>query len=80
MLQPLNIVLLALLIVTALVACLHRNLLVAVVMLSVFSLTMGVVWVMLRAPDLALAEVVAVGVVTTVFFVITIFRTERREE
>ena len=67
-------------IVTALVACLHRNLLVAVVMLSVFSLTMGVVWVMLRAPDLALAEVVAVGVVTTVFFVITIFRTERMEE
>jgi energy-converting hydrogenase B subunit D len=80
MLQPLNIVLLALLVVTALVACLHRNLLVAVVMLSVFSLTMGVVWVMLRAPDLALAEVVAVGVVSTVFFVVTIFRTERREE
>lgn len=80
MLQPFNIVLLALLIVTALVACLHRNLLVAVVMLSVFSLTMGVVWVMLRAPDLALAEVVAVGVVSTVFFVVTIFRTERREE
>ncbi|MBE0430839.1 MAG: DUF4040 domain-containing protein [Dehalococcoidia bacterium] len=79
MLQPLNIVLLALLIITALVACLHRNLLVAVVMLSVFSLTMGVMWVMLRAPDLALAEVVAVGVVTTVFFVVTIFKTERRE-
>jgi energy-converting hydrogenase B subunit D len=80
MLQPLNIVLLALLIVTALVACLHRNLLVAVVMLSAFSLTMAVMWVMLRAPDLALAEVVAVGVVSTVFFVVTIFRTERREE
>jgi len=80
MLQPLNIVLLALLIITALVACLHRNLLVAVVMLSAFSLTMGVMWVMLRAPDLALAEVVAVGVVSTVFFVVTVFRTERREE
>jgi energy-converting hydrogenase B subunit D len=80
MLQPLNIVLLALLIVTALVACLHRNLLVAVVMLSAFSLTMAVMWVMLRAPDLALAEVAAVGVVSTVFFVVTIFRTERREE
>jgi uncharacterized MnhB-related membrane protein len=80
MLQPLNIVLLALLIATALVACLHRNLLVAVVMLSAFSLTMAVMWVMLRAPDLALAEVVAVGVVSTVFFVVTIFRTERREQ
>jgi uncharacterized MnhB-related membrane protein len=80
MLQPLNVVLLALLIATALVACLHRNLLVAVVMLSAFSLTMAVMWVMLRAPDLALAEVVAVGVVSTVFFVVTIFRTERREQ
>ena len=80
MLQPLNVLLLALLIATALVACLHRNLLVAVVMLSAFSLTMAVVWVMLRAPDLALAEVAAVGVVSTVFFVVTIFRTERREQ
>lgn len=79
MLQTLNVVLLVLLIVTALTACLHRNLLVAVLMLSVFSLIMGLVWVMLRAPDLALAEVVAVGVVTTVFFVVTIFRTQRRE-
>jgi len=77
--QALNIILLILLIVTALAACLHRNLLVAVVMLSAFSLVMGVMWVMLRAPDLALAEVVAVGVVTTAFFVVTIFRTERRE-
>jgi len=80
MLQTLNLVLLSLLIVTALAACLHRNLLVAVIMLSAFSLVMGLVWVTLRAPDLALAEVVAVGVVTTVFFVVTIFRTQRREE
>lgn len=80
MLQTLNIVILALLIITALVACLHPNLLIAVVMLSAFSLTMGIMWVMLRAPDLALAEVVAVGVIITTFFVVTIFKTERREE
>ncbi len=79
MLQTLNVVLLVLLVITALAACLHRNLLVAVVMLSAFSLVMGLVWVTLRAPDLALAEVVAVGVITTVFFVVTIFRTQRRE-
>jgi len=80
MLQTLNVVLLILLIITALTACLHRNLLVAVIMLSIFSLVMGTMWVMLRAPDLALAEVVAVGVITTTFFVATIFRTDRREE
>jgi uncharacterized MnhB-related membrane protein len=79
MLQTLNVVLLVLLIVTALLACLHRNLMVAVIMLSVFSMVMGTMWVMLRAPDLALAEVVAVGVITTSFFVATIFRTDRRE-
>lgn len=79
MLQALNVVLLVLLIVTALLACLHRNLMVAVIMLSVFSIVMGTMWVMLRAPDLALAEVVAVGVITTSFFVATIFRTDRRE-
>lgn len=80
MLQTLNVVLLILLLITALTACLHRNLMVAVIMLSAFSLVMGTMWVMLRAPDLALAEVVAVGVITTAFFIATIFRTDRREE
>lgn len=80
MLQTLNVVLLILLLITALTACLHRNLMVAVIMLSAFSLVMGTMWVVLRAPDLALAEVVAVGVITTAFFVTTIFRTDRREE
>jgi len=41
---------------------------------------MGVMWVMLRAPDLALAEVAAGTVITTVFFMITIFKTQRRKE
>jgi energy-converting hydrogenase B subunit D len=80
MLQALNIILLASLIVTALAACLLRNLLAAVVMLGAFSLIMGIMWVMLRAPDLALAEVAAIGVVSTIFFVVTIFKTERKEE
>ncbi|MFO7773782.1 MAG: hydrogenase subunit MbhD domain-containing protein [Dehalococcoidia bacterium] len=80
MLEALNVILLVALIVTALAACLLRNLLAAVFMLSAFSLVMGLVWVMLRAPDLALAEVAAIGVVSTIFFVVTISRTERREE
>jgi len=80
MLQTLNIVLLVSLIAIALAACLLRNLLVAVIMFSAFSLIMGIMWVMLRAPDLALAEIAAGAVVTTVLFVITIFKTQRREE
>jgi energy-converting hydrogenase B subunit D len=80
MFQALNIILLALLIITALAACLLLNLLAAVIMLGAFSLTMGVMWVMLRAPDLALAEVAAIGVVSTIFFVVTIFKTEKKAE
>ena len=80
MLEALNLILLVSLIITALAACLLRNLLAAVIMFGAFSLVMGIVWVMLRAPDLALAEVAAIGVVSTIFFVVTIFRTERREE
>ena len=79
MLEALNLILLVSLIITALAACLLRNLLAAVIMFGAFSLVMGIVWVMLRAPDLALAEVAAIGVVSTIFFVVTIFKTERRE-
>lgn len=80
MFQTLNIVLLVGLITIALVACLLRDLLAAVIAFSVFSLLMGIMWVMLRAPDLALAEIAAGAVITTVFFVVTIFKTQRKEE
>jgi uncharacterized MnhB-related membrane protein len=80
MLQTLNATLLALLITIALVACLLRNLLVAVIMFSVYSLVMALMWQMLCAPDLALAEIAAGAVVTSALFIITIFRTQRREE
>ena len=80
MLQTLNIVLLIALITIALATCLLRNLLVAMIMFSTFSLIMGIMWVMLRAPDLALAEIAAGTVITTALFVVTIFKTQRREE
>ena len=80
MLQILNIALLVTLITIALVTCLLRNLLVAVIMFSAFSFIMGIMWVMLRAPDLALAEIAAGTVITTALFVVTIFKTQRREE
>jgi len=79
-LQALNLLLLVSLIATALATCLLRNLLVAIILFSAFSLIMGIMWVTLRAPDLALAEIAAGAVVTTVLFVITIFKTQRREE
>ena len=80
MLQVLNIILLIMLITVAIAACLLRNLLVAIIMFSAYSLIMGIMWVMLRAPDLALAEIAAGTVVTTALFVVTIFKTQRREQ
>ena len=80
MLQTLNVTLLALLIAIALAACLLRNLLVAVILFSAYSLIMAIMWQMLRAPDVALAEIAAGTVVTSVLFIITIFKTQRREE
>ena len=80
MLQTFNIVLLVSLITIALATCLLRNLLVAVIMFSTYSLIMGIIWLTLCAPDLALAEIAAGAVITTAFFVIVVFKTQRREE
>ncbi len=79
MLQTLNIVLLVLLITTALAACLLRDLLVAVIVFSSYSLVMAIIWLIMNAPDLALTEAAVGAGITTVLFIITIFKTQRKE-
>jgi len=76
----LNVLLLALLVVTALLAVSARDLLAAVIVFAVYSLIMALTWQRLQAPDLALTEAAVGAGVTTVLFVVTIFRTRRREE
>ncbi|MBC7252410.1 MAG: DUF4040 domain-containing protein [Actinobacteria bacterium] len=76
----LNLVLILLLLTTALLAVTARDLLAAVVVFSVYSLIMALMWQRLQAPDLALTEAAVGAGVTTVLFVITIFKTRRREE
>jgi uncharacterized MnhB-related membrane protein len=76
----LNLVLILLLLATALLAVTARDLLAAVIVFSVYSLIMALMWQRLQAPDLALTEAAVGAGVTTVLFVITIFKTRRREE
>ena len=76
----LNLVFMILLVATALLAVFARDLLAAVIIFSVYSLIMALMWQRLQAPDLALTEAAVGAGVTTVLFVVTIFKTRRREE
>jgi len=75
-----DIVMLALLIATAITVARARDLLAAVVIFSMYSLTMTLVWQHRGAPDVAMTEAAVGAGVTTVLFLITIARTTRREK
>mgnify|MGYP005834876153 FL=1 len=76
----LNVTFIALLVSTALLAVWAKDLLAAVIIFSVYSLIMALMWQRLQAPDLALTEAAVGAGVTTVLFVVTIFKTRRKEE
>lgn len=78
--SALNLALISLLVITALLATLSRDLLAAVIIFSVYSLIMSLMWQRLQAPDLALTEAAVGAGITAVLFVVTIFKTKRREE
>ena len=75
-----DIVMLTLLIATAVSVARARDLLAAVVIFSMYSLTMTLVWQHRGAPDVAMTEAAVGAGVTTVLFLITIARTTRREK
>lgn len=76
----LTLILLVFLVTTAAVAIVLKDLLAAVIVFSGYSLMMAILWTQLRAPDLALTEAAVGAGITTVLFVVTIFRTSRRED
>ena len=71
--------LLILLILLACITLLTRNMLGAVVLLSVFSLLSCLVFYLLHAPDVALTEAAVGSGVGTVIFIWIVFKTERRD-
>jgi uncharacterized MnhB-related membrane protein len=69
-----------LLLVTAIFAVTHRDLLFAVMATGIISLILSLFFYLLQAPDVALTEA-AIGIaLTTIIFVITIRNTTRDED
>jgi energy-converting hydrogenase B subunit D len=78
--QLFDVVMLALLIATAVTVARARDLLVAVVVFSMYSLTLSLVWQHRGAPDVAMTEAAVGAGVTTVLFLVTIARTTHKEK
>ncbi len=68
------------LVITAMLSIYFRDLLAAIVSYSVFSLVLTVLYFLLDAPDVAIAEAGIGAALTTCIFVIAIKMTRRREE
>lgn len=65
-----KLILLLFLVVCAIASAVCRNLLVTVIIFMTYGLIMSVVWVILRAPDLAITEAaVGVCISSSLFFV-----------
>ena len=77
MIGSLDVVLLGLSVVYAVAAVQVRDLLASVVLLAAFSLFMCLLWTELGAVDVAFTEAAVGAGVTTVLFVITVFKTDR---
>lgn len=73
-----EIIFFILLIITAILALNVRNLLIAVVTLTVFSFVSALLYVAMGAVDVGFTEAVVGAGVTGVLFVVLIFKTVRR--
>ena len=67
-------ILLAILIIIGVSAPLQKNAFLTVILFTTFGLVMSVIWMMLRAPDLAITEAAVGAGVTSVLFYITLRR------
>lgn len=67
-------VLLLILLVTAIAAPLQKRLLWTVIVYTVFGLTMSLLWMLLRAPDLAITEAAVGAGVTGVLFILALLK------
>ena len=80
MIWQLDIVFLGLSVACAIAAVAARDLLASVILLGAFSFFMCLLWVEMGAVDVAFTEASVGAGITTVFFVVTVFKTERRSK
>lgn len=74
----LSIVILILLIVASIAIDRTKDLLVAIIIFSSFSFLMTVLWLVLKAPDVALTEAAIGSGITTLLFLAVLSKTERK--
>lgn len=77
MIWQLDVVLLLLAVLSAAWAVSVKDLLASVILLGAFSLFMCLLWVEMGAVDVAFTEASVGAGITTVLFVITVFKTQR---
>lgn len=75
-----QVVILLLIVVSGFLAVRFKDLLSSVVALAAVSLLLSLEFYILQAPDVAIAEAAIAAALTTAIFVLTIFRTKRKEE
>jgi multicomponent Na+:H+ antiporter subunit B len=80
MITALEAALLVFVLFSALATVVLRDVLATIVAFAAYSLGLALVWVVLRAPDVALTEAAIGAGVTTVLFLLTITRTVRPTE
>ncbi|MBN1133386.1 MAG: DUF4040 domain-containing protein [Methanosarcinaceae archaeon] len=80
MIWALDISMLIFLVISAVAAIAVKDLLSSVIILSLYSLIMAIVWVELRAVDVAFTEAAVGAGITTVLFILTIMKTSGRYE
>lgn len=78
--QVFNALILIFLIVSAIAVEHTKDLLSAIIIFTSYSLMMSVLWLMLRAPDVALTEAAIGAGVTTLLFLALLAKTERLEK
>lgn len=74
-----TIVLLLVLIVGSIAIYFTKNIVHAAIIFGVHSLTMGLIWLQMNSPDLAITEATA-GICMTILMMVVVFRTNRKEE
>jgi len=78
MIWPLDILTLALIVLSAFLALRVRDLISAAVVMSVYSFLMCLLWAEMGAVDVSFTEAAVGAGVSTVFIIATIFKTTRR--
>ena len=78
--QIFNVILIIFLIVAAIAVERTKDLLGAVIIFTAYSLVMALLWLLLRAPDVAMTEAAIGAGITTILFVAVISRTGRMEK